>query len=111
MGGRIARPGQRFSDAGPLTLLAALVKHWQPRDPRPQALKTTSLHTHTIPTSSFYSCVFHQKLLSTHRHPVPKWIRPKSAAGAPPLPPSPLLLAVGGQDIIERSGPATLQLA
>ena len=24
MGGRIARPGQRFSDAGPLTLLAAL---------------------------------------------------------------------------------------
>jgi hypothetical protein len=24
MGGRITRPGQRFSDAGPLTLLAAL---------------------------------------------------------------------------------------
>src|SRR4051794_34152316 len=33
--------GQRFSDTGPLTLLAAL-STWQPRDPRPQALKTTS---------------------------------------------------------------------
>jgi hypothetical protein len=85
MGGRIARPGQLFSDARPLTL-ARRSKHWQPRDPRPQALKTTPLHTHTIPTSSFYSCVFHQKPLSTHRHPASKWIRPKSAAGAPPAP-------------------------
>ena len=36
-------PGKRFRRS----------KHWQPRDPRPQALKTTPLHTHTIPTSSF----------------------------------------------------------
>src|SRR5271154_2465773 len=97
-----------FSDALPLTLLAALGtgNHVIPVRRR---LKRTLLHTHTLPTSSFYSCVFHRKPLSTHRHPVPKWIRPKSAAGASP--PPPLLLAVGGQDIIERSGPATLQLA
>ena len=43
MGGRIARPGQRFSDAGPLTLLAAL-STGKPRDPRPQPLRTTPAH-------------------------------------------------------------------
>jgi hypothetical protein len=86
-----SRPGQRFSDARPLTLLAAL---------------STGNHvippgdTHTSLPHLFHSCVFHQKPLSTHRYPVLKWIRPKSAAGPP------LLLR---QDIIERSGPAALQ--
>jgi hypothetical protein len=72
----------------PAHSLSCRSKHWQPRDPPPQPLKTTPLHTHTIPTSSFYSCVFHQKPLSTHSRPVLKWIRPKSAA-APLLPPAP----------------------
>ena len=48
MDGRIARPRQRFSTARPLTVLAR-PKHWQSRDPRAQALKSTPLHTHTIP--------------------------------------------------------------
>jgi hypothetical protein len=102
MGGGIARPGQRFSDARPLTLLAALStrSHVAPVRMR---LKTTPLHTYTLPTSSFYSCVFHRKPLSTRRYPIPKWIRPKSVAGAPLC-----SWPWGGQDIIERSGPVTL---
>jgi hypothetical protein len=46
MGGRIARPGQRFSDARPLSLLAALSTGNHVR----RRLKTTPLHTHTLPS-------------------------------------------------------------
>jgi hypothetical protein len=44
-------PGSGFLT--PAHKLCSRSKHWQSRDRHPQALKTTPLHTHTIPTSSF----------------------------------------------------------
>src|SRR5437016_2956948 len=61
MGGRMARPGQRFSDALPTHSARSSRISLATGDPRPQALKKAPLHTHTLPTSSFYSCVFHRK--------------------------------------------------
>ena len=83
MDGRIARPGQRFSDARPLTLLAALStgNHVIP-------VRSLSKRLHCTPTPSPpHFSIPASSTRSRFRHPVLKWIRPKSAAlGLPPAP-------------------------
>jgi hypothetical protein len=73
------RTGQRFSNTRPLNLLAAL-STGNYVIPVHRRLKTVPLHIPYPPHLIFLLPRLPQKPLSTYYHPVPKWIRLKSAA-------------------------------